>query len=209
MTDDRSVWDRAYEQRGQLWGGTVPRLPDLPDGARVLELGCGNGKTASALLQQGLDVVALDFSAAAARAARSGTPGPGSCPVLIADARALPFRASSFDAVIARHVIGHMDRNGREAIAREVGRVLTDGGVVHFSGFSTRDFRFAHGSIREEGTFLRGNGISTHYFTSEEVRTLFSGLAVVSLDISRWTLRIRGKDHERSEIHAIFRKDRA
>jgi hypothetical protein len=53
---------------------------------------------------------------------------------------------------------------------------------------------------------LRGNGISTHYFSAEDTRGLFSGLSCESLSESRWTLRIRGKDHQRSEIQAIFRK---
>ena len=37
---------------GPLWGGAVHSLPALPDHARVLELGCGNGKTLSAMNRQ-------------------------------------------------------------------------------------------------------------------------------------------------------------
>lgn len=206
MTDNRTVWDGAYGRREKLWGGGVPRLPDFPPRSRVLELGCGNGKILSFLLQQECEVVGLDFSRAAVTAARAGLPGSRPGTLVLADARALPFSLGSFDAVLARHVIGHMTRPGRETIALEIIRVLRNGGTLHFSGFSTDDFRYGQGTLREDGTYLRGNGISTHYFSAGETRSLFSALPCVSLQNSRWTLRIRGENHQRSEIHAVFKK---
>lgn len=209
MTGNREVWDGAYERRGQLWGGAPPSLPGLPDHARVLELGCGNGKMFPALQKEGRKVVGLDFSRSAVVAARSLPAGPRPCDIVLADARSLPFIRSSFDAVIARHIIGHMDRDGRKQIARGILQVLRPGGMLHFSAFSREDFRYGHGTPPEEGTFIRGNGISTHYFTGDETIALFSGLSCTSLDKPQWTLRIRGKDHTRSEIHAIFTRDLA
>jgi SAM-dependent methyltransferase len=206
MTDNRMVWESAYQKRGSLWGGSTPPLPELPPGSRVLELGCGNGKVIAALSGRDCDVIGLDFSHAAVSAARSGFSGSLPLNVLLADARVLPFMHGSFDAVIARHIIGHMIRPGREQIAGEIVRVLRPGATLHFSGFSTSDFRYNQGTPLEEGTFMRGNGISTHYFSADDTRTLFSGLSCELLHESRWTLRIRGKDHVRSEIQAVFGK---
>lgn len=206
MTDNRQVWETAYQRRGNLWGGNTPSLPNLPARSRVLELGCGNGKVMAGLSGRDCDVVGLDFSCAAVTAARSHLPCSWPGNVVLADARILPFTPRSFDVVIARHVIGHLTRSGREQLAREIERVLRKGGTLHFSGFSCDDFRYNQGTPLEEGTFMRGNGISTHYFSADDARALFTSLSCESLDDSRWILRIRGKDHVRSEIQATFRK---
>lgn len=206
MTDNRIVWDGIYQRRGNLWGGVLPPLAEILPGSRVLELGCGNGKILTGLLDRGCEVVGIDFSRYATVAARAGQ--IASCPaeVILSDARYIPFRERSFDAVIARHVIGHMECPGRDRIAREIARVLRPGGILLFSGFSCSDFRYGQGSRSEGGTFLRGNGIRTHYFTGDELSPLFSLLSCESIREIRWAIRILGKDHERSELYAVFRK---
>ena len=204
MTDNRTIWDGAYQRRRQIYGGVAPEIPKMPPGARVLELGCGNGKNTSPLLVQGYEVVALDFSYVAAGAARAGLPATGKGHAVLADARHLPFRPGSFDAVTARHIIGHMTRAGREAIASEIIEVLTVGGTLHFAAFSREDFRAGQGTCVEADSFLRGDGISTHYFSDNEVLDLFKPLACVSLAGRTWDLRVRGRTYGRAEIHAIF-----
>jgi MPBQ/MSBQ methyltransferase len=204
MTDDRTVWEETYQRRGQIWGGAVPPLPALPPHARVLELGCGNGKTFGALLQNDWEAVALDFSKTAVKTARSliTTARSGDC--ILADARSFPFHDASFDAVFAWHVLGHMTAPDRLAIARGMGRLLKPEGIVLFSEFSRDDFRYNSGTPVEEGTFLRGNAISTHYFTEPETRSLFFDLSCISLRNHRWEMKIRGKNYARSEIQAVF-----
>jgi SAM-dependent methyltransferase len=203
MTDDRNVWDMAYRRRGRLWGGGTPPLTDIPISGRILELGCGNGKILSSLSQEGVSVVGVDFSRSALTSILPGhTTGPYH--LVLADARFLPFFPSSFDLVIARHIVGHMSQAGREEIAGEILRILRPGGVLDFSGFSRDDFRFGQGTVTEEASFCRGTGISTHYFTREETLSLFSGFACRTLKNYHWTLRIRGTEYVRAEIQAVF-----
>lgn len=204
MTEKRAAWDTAYQRRSQLYGGAAPKIEGLRPGARVLELGCGSGKNASPLLARGYEVVALDFSRPAVIAAKTAIAPCTGGHVILADAREIPLKASSCDAVIARHVIGHLDYGGRVAASAEICRVLQSGGVLHFSAFSREDFRFGRGECTEEGTFLRGTGISTHYFSGDEVRSLFSSLTCRSLHPVTWTLVVRGKEYRRSEIHGTF-----
>ena len=206
MTDDREVWDREYARQGRLWAGTAPPLPPLPAGSRVLELGCGNGKTCSGLLVRGWDALALDFSPAALRSARKFMTGSHQPSFILADARSIPFKPASCDAVIAFHVIGHMLERDRIAIAQEICRVIRDGGTLLFAEFSISDLRSSSGSPAESGSVIRGNGIRTHYFTEEEVRSLFTMLECISMDTRSWNFRVRGQVFERSEVHAVFTK---
>ncbi|NMB79716.1 MAG: class I SAM-dependent methyltransferase [Methanomicrobiales archaeon] len=204
MTSDRRIWDTAYGQRGQLWAGMPPALAARLPAGRVLELGCGNGKMLPFLSREGSESIGLDFSRAALMAAKARSclqPDPH---LVLADATLLPFKSGMLDAVLARHVIGHADPPGREQISCEIHRVLRPGGIFHFSGFSQRDFRYGQGTLCGEGSFVRGNGIRTHYFTREEVLLLFSRFTCTGIEVTEWNLRIRGRDHTRSEIHALF-----
>jgi ubiquinone/menaquinone biosynthesis C-methylase UbiE len=118
----------------------------------------------------------------------------------------MPFGDQSFDVVIATHITGHLSENGRRHLADEVTRLLVCGGTLYFCDFSTGDFRYGRGEETEPGTFTRENGIATHYFTDDEVLTIFAGLAVRSLKQHRWAMRVRGTVLPRAEIVAEFTK---
>lgn len=206
MNMSPNPWDDNYLCRGRLWGGSASSLPHLPRSCRILELGCGDGKTVSALVQKGHCVTAVDFSRHAAVLCRNGCPHPDRVRVVIADCRQIPFRNESFNVIIASHITGHLTLDGRCQLACEVIRLLTPGGVMYFRDFSTGDFRFGRGEKTEEGTFLKKNGITTHYFTDDEVRTLFDGLFVQSLVQHPWVMKVRERDLPRAEIVAEFIK---
>ena len=207
MEKNAESWENDYSRRGRIWGGAVHDLPDILPGHAVLELGCGNGKTFSALLNRGCTVTGIDFSKSAAiMCSRNNRAFPGSH-VVIADAGILPFAASSFDEIIACHIVGHLDKRGRGSLVRESFRVLKPGGSLYFSGFSTEDFRAGNGIEQEPGTFVRKNGISTHYFTETEVRDLFAGYGSSRITTSRWALTVRGRQYPRAEIIAQFKKE--
>jgi len=206
MNTRQNPWDENYLRRGRLWGGSVSFLPHLPCSSRILELGCGDGKTVSMLVQKGYRVTAVDFSRHAALLCRNACPHPDRAGIFIADIRQIPFRNESFNVIIASHITGHLNRAGRRQHACEVYRLLAPGGVMYFRDFSTGDFRFGQGEETEEGTFLKKNGITTHYFTDDEVRSLFDGLFVQSLVQHPWVMKVRGRDLPRAEIVAEFIK---
>ena len=206
MNMSQNPWDDNYLCRGRLWGGSASFLPHLPRSSRILELGCGDGKTVSALVQKGYCVTAVDFSRHAALLCRNGCPHPDRVRVFIADCRQIPFRNDSFDVIIASHITGHLNRAGRRQHACEVYRLLAPGGVMYFRDFSTGDFRFGRGEEIEEGTFFKKNGIATHYFTDTEVQTLFTGLITQSMVQHQWEMQVRGRYLPRAEIVAEFIK---
>jgi len=205
-TRDRDAWEKDYSTRGPVWSGAAPDLPFLPVSSRVLELGCGNGKTLAGMLNKGWEVTATDFSCNAISLCRQVLPADSSCELLLSEAGTLPFRPGSFDAVFAYHILGHLTSDDRNFAPPEIERILSPNGRLFFCEFSKEDFRFGKGTETQPGTFVRGNGIRTHYFTEEEVRNLFPQSSMESLDTRTWTMRIRGRDYTRSEIFAVFKK---
>ena len=200
------AWDDEYSRKGVLWSGLTHDLPELPPGSLVLELGCGNGKTLPALIRKGWNVIAIDSSQKAVTMSRNLVKGSSPSEIMVADACHIPLRDTTFDAVFANHVIGHLQEPDREKIAFEVNRTLKPGGILFFCEFSTEDVRYGKGHATEPSTFMRGTKIITHYFTLQEVNDLFFGLTCKSITLHQWPMRIRGNNLVRSEVIAIFSK---
>jgi SAM-dependent methyltransferase len=100
----------------------------LAGARRVLDVGTGDGQVARLALANGADVaVGVDPTAAQVVVAHARGGGPA---YARAGAGALPFAASSFDAVVACLVFEHI-RDVDDAIA-EVARVLEPGGRFLF-----------------------------------------------------------------------------
>lgn len=201
---NQCAWDKDYRSRGRLWGSATKDLPDLNEGSAVLELGCGDGKTLSAMAGRGWRIAALDISAEALRLCRIAAPNAF---LLLADARRLPFRDESFDAVFAFHITGHLLLAGRKMISSEVIRVLRKGGKLIIREFGEEDMRSGKGDAIEKSTFRRGEGVITHYFTKDEISELFFSLKPLSIHFHCWTMRIKGKELTRSELQATFEKE--
>lgn len=94
------------------------RLAGKPDGP-VLDVGTGDGPLRAALAHQPDLVVGLDLSLTML----AGQAGP----VVLGDARALPFADASFAAVAAVNVLDHLA--GPQAAISEAHRVLRPGGL--------------------------------------------------------------------------------
>jgi SAM-dependent methyltransferase len=103
-----------------------------PDGARVLEVGCGPGRLSIRLAQRyGLAVTGLDLDPAMIERARAnagrlregGEPGPS---FLVGDAASLQFPDGSFDLVVSTLSMHHWA--DQAAGLAEIGRVLRPGG---------------------------------------------------------------------------------
>jgi MPBQ/MSBQ methyltransferase len=201
-----TAWDTDYRRRGRLWGGNPTPVPELPDGSRVLELGCGNGKNLPGMIGKGWDITAMDCSKNALQLCHQVVHKTGQVLFVVGDAVYLPFRDSAYEAVFSLHIAGHLTEPGRVHFAGEVARVLKPGGQIMFRDFGIDDFRCGKGEETEQSTFRRGTGSFTHYFTENEVNRLFRALNCISIDNHRWSMKVKGHDYPRSEITAIFEK---
>ena len=204
MNPLRAGWEDGYATRGHLWGGQSDILPPLAPGSRVLELGCGNGRSIPGMLSREWRVCALDFSRQAILLSRELPGTEAQVTWIIGDGCALPFRDAVFDAVVASHIFGHLPAASRSDAANEACRVLRIGGRLIFRAFAFDDMRSGKGEEVEYNTYRRGDGIYTHYFSEDEVKSLFHRFSPLSIRTRRWTQRIRGVGHTRSVIEAEF-----
>lgn len=97
----------------------------LPDGARVLELGCGNGVDAR-LLAERFRVTGVDVSGEQVARAQVAVPG---ATFVHADFTELELPAGSFDAVASFYVFNHVPRERLEPLYERIHSWLVPGGL--------------------------------------------------------------------------------
>jgi SAM-dependent methyltransferase len=193
----------------------------LHAGSRVLDVGCGPGRHAIALATRDIDVVGVDISARFVTLAAAS-----SALVARGDARALPVRPDSFDAVLSLcqggfGLLGDDDGD----VVREMAAAVRPGGVVCASAFSayfavrflepTDEFDAATGvnhevtDVRDEAGVERPFDLWTSCFTPRELRLLFerAGLAVEHLwSVKPGAYRADAPDLDHPEFLVVARR---
>jgi class 3 adenylate cyclase/SAM-dependent methyltransferase len=106
-------------------------IADLSAGDRLLDLGCGTGTLAIAAAKRepraaihGIDVDPTMIE----RARQKSQTADADVDLTTGSATQLPYGDDSFDVVFSSLLFHHLDRDSKEAAAREVGRVLTPEG---------------------------------------------------------------------------------
>lgn len=132
MTRDGQYFDRLVEEAGDFnpftdrgWETLARRFQAAVPGTeklRVLDVGCGTGRSQRIYRQRSSLYAGIDLSLSALRQARRRFDGSW----LQADACRLPFRAESFDVVAFSSVLHHI--GDRRAALGEAARVLRPGG---------------------------------------------------------------------------------
>jgi SAM-dependent methyltransferase len=137
--DPKEIVARGYDAialRYAEWAGRVasPALEwlrdldaRLPDGADVLELGCGRGVPGTRQLARRHRVTGVDISAVQIELARHHVPEAS---FVHADALELEVAPGSFDAVVALYFFGHVPLDEQRELIGRIALWLRDGGLV-------------------------------------------------------------------------------
>jgi ubiquinone/menaquinone biosynthesis C-methylase UbiE len=138
----RESFEAIYEK----WRGTIDqmRMDFLAScrGRKVLEVGCGIGKDARFLTENGIDYTGIDYSFRTLQLAMrhfdyTGLPKRFSN----GDATALPFADNSFGLAMSIGVIHHIP--GTREAARELVRVAAPGGIVRVMFYNRHSYHYA------------------------------------------------------------------
>jgi SAM-dependent methyltransferase len=124
------------------------RTHGIADGARGLDLGCGQGWYLTAMRARGYRVDGTDYSVGQLRRAAAEPAASGR--VVQADAQALPFGDASYDFVYSINAIHHLpDPGAQQRSLQEVVRILRPGGLFLLHEINTRNplFRWYMGYV--------------------------------------------------------------
>ena len=112
--------------------------PRVPSSARILDCGCGHGRTLNELHAHGYaNVVGLDPSPEMVARAREGFPNRG---LVVGEGATMPFADQTFDAVLLFAVLTCVpEDHGQQRIMDAVFRILRPDGVVYISDYLIQD----------------------------------------------------------------------
>ncbi len=143
MRDMREIVKKGYEEGDYykfyrlsermdeypLEKSNVDRLTALlPNGARILDLGCGSGIPFDKYLaDQGFQITAVDFVQKHIDMARESVPN---ATFIQEDIAEVDFSTGSFDAVLSLYTIFHIPRQEHRDLLLSIRRILRDGGLM-------------------------------------------------------------------------------
>jgi SAM-dependent methyltransferase len=137
--DPKEIVARGYDAialRYAEWAGQIesPALEwlreldgRLPDGADVLELGCGRGVPGTRHVARRHRVTGVDISAVQIELARHHVPEAS---FVHADALDLDIAPGTLDAVVALYFFGHLPLNDQRELVGRIALWLRDGGLL-------------------------------------------------------------------------------
>jgi ubiquinone/menaquinone biosynthesis C-methylase UbiE len=125
MADTWEAWSAQVVDPRARWRDDL--VARLADGARVVELGCGNGTEETRVLAQRFRLTGVDLSREQLRRARERVP---EAEFVQADFTAIEFDAGSVDAVVAFYSFNHVPRDLLPALFASIHRWLRPGGLL-------------------------------------------------------------------------------
>jgi len=125
MASDYGSWALRHERHDRD-KYTKLLIERLPDGSKLLELGCGPGDPTTKTLARHYKVTANDISESCLELARKNAPG---AEFILSDMTALDFPANSFDAVVAYYAFHHIPRDRYEGLIKRISTWLRPGGL--------------------------------------------------------------------------------
>ena len=126
MIDTWEAWKAAIEDDPRAeWCGEL--LDRLPEGAQVVELGCGGGTAETSALASRFRLTGVDLSEAQLARARERVP---TAEYIHADLTTVEFAAQTVDAVASFYVFNHVPRELLAPLLERIHTWLRPGGLL-------------------------------------------------------------------------------
>lgn len=194
MSRPSIAWNEIFKHKGKVFSephdsmASIAKQLNRQKAKNILDLGCGSGRHVVYFARKGFSVTGLDNSQVGIEIARQWLAEEG----LSADLRLqnmeeeLPYEDAFFDAVISVQAIHHARVVTIRKIVSEIWRVLRQGGFLFITVPTLRNQASTFKQI-EPNTYvpLDGpeKGLAHHYFTEEELRTVFKSFDINQIHI--------------------------
>jgi SAM-dependent methyltransferase len=148
----RERWNERYRASGLVWSAEpnrflVEEVADL-DSGRALDLGCGEGRNAIWLAEQGWDVTAVDFSDVAVDKGRAAAAERGvEVSWVVADITEYEPEPRAYDLVVVAYV--HLPPEQMSAVWRRAAGAVAPGGVLLVIGHHPENLERGIGGPQE------------------------------------------------------------
>ena len=183
--DQENYWDSAFNQNASFFGESPSlfcvRSTDAfkAQGYKViLELGAGQGRDTKYLLDNGMSVIAVDFSDVSCAQLRQKF-GDRMTVEKVDLRNGVDFPPGSIDGCYA-HMLLTMDFTDEqlERLISDVRKALIPGGLFIFSVRNTNDGDFETGQMIRKGVWRNQKGFNVRYFTNDEILRFCEGFTV-------------------------------
>lgn len=164
--------------RELIRGAFVARLPEVPEGARVLEVGCGPGTDSARFAERGLRVTASDFAPEFIEIVRARHPG---LEARVMDMTAPDLPPESFDGIYGFATFVHLPRDQALPALTGMRQLLVPGGTICLSLISSskgiREYRI------EEWAGDPECSMGFTCYEHEEARALFESAGYTAIEV--------------------------
>lgn len=190
--DYNLIGDHFSATRNSFWK-EFQFLFDVPAGAKVLDLGCGNGRFYPLLKQRNVDYVGVDISEKLIQKATQKYP---EAKFLVRDALDLRFE-NEFDFIFSIAVFHHIpDQHSREKFLQQAAKALKNNGELRLSVWNLMEYNKSLlfnswkdkmlGRLHLRDTFIPWKNSKReivtkryyHFFTVKELKSLFTKSAL-------------------------------
>jgi len=197
-------WELRFKKEGKIWGekpcGAAVEAARLFAGHRlknILVPGCGYGRNAKYLAQQGFNVGGFDISPwAVETASEEARSAALHIEYKMGDILNPPSWPKTFEGIFTFNLLHLFGQEQRSSIAAWFYKTLGREGVLVLTSMSLRDPDFGKGEEVGYHTFESKKGRPVFYFDAEDMRQLFQrGFQILRLEEIQEHEDHGGKEH--------------